>query len=684
MKGIRFFSAIIIVLAVVALAANGIWLLPAIDTINRGVSDLHLEIAKRARTAIKASLDEVEDSIRESSNLIGQNPRLAGDIISRMLNNNPSLEDAVFVGLDGFEKFKVSRTKFVSEKELVSRKGEAAFQEIVSGHSDAYRGPVFFSLLAEPLTNISMNVRSPDGELLGVVVVENNLRFLWDLISQINVGSGGRVYVVDQNKNLIADPNPSIVLRGENLSYRPIVNKVIDGEVVDGLSGDGSYVNFDGETVFAVGLPMNDPKWGIIVEQNFNDAFSSRRRITVFAVLFLVVAIGLLGILLWVMRRLVKLFSALDLEKKQTSAIVSNLTDGLIEYAEDFKVIFINPAAETILGVKAGEVVGREFEPKDSAELKFSSFALALFPILADEARSIQADSSHLKTIELKIHYPLDRDLQVVTVPIVSESGRIFSYLKVIRDVTREKAIAKTKSEFISLAAHQLRTPLSAIKWTFSMILSGDAGPVGDAIKSLLITGFRSNERMITLVNDLLNVARIEEGRFGYKFEPGNLSEMIKTLVGSFDILTKESGVSLKFIYSPTPLPVIVFDKEKLALAVNNLIDNAVRYTHKPGGAVEVRVFRDGEYVRIEVKDNGIGIPKEYLAKLFTKFQRGPNAVKMYTEGSGLGLFIVKNIIKRHGGDIMVESEEGRGSVFSITLPIDEKKIPAVTEIYSL
>ncbi len=664
------------------LAGNGLWLLPTIEILNRGVSDLHLEIARRAGSVLERSVDSTRKAIKESADLIGQEPQNTREIMSRLLNNNTSIEEAVFVGLDGMEKIRISRSRFISAKELISRKGEAAFEEIAGGRKSEYGGPVFFSLLAEPFVDISMSVKAPSGETVGVLIAENNLRFIWDLMSQVNIGGSGLAYVVDQNKNLIAHPNPSIVLRGENLSYRPLVNKIVGGQAADGLSGEDSYVNFEGQKVFAVGLPIESLGWGVVVERDFNEAFSPRRRVIVFAFFFIISAIGLFAVLFWSLQRIMGLFGALSLEKNQTSAIISNLTDGLIEYSEDFKIILVNPAAENILGVRAEEVVGRIFEPKDSAEIKFSSFSRVLFPILAEEARAIQADGAHVKLIELKVRYPLERDLQIATVPVMSGQGRIFSYLKVIRDISRERAIGKTKSEFISLAAHQLRTPLSAIKWVFSMVLSGDAGPVESGIKNLLNTGFKSNERMISLVNDLLNVARIEEGRFGYKFEPGNIAETVKDITDSFDILAREYHVQIKFIPPESPLPPVTYDKEKLPLAVSNLIDNAIRYARKSEGLIEVRVYADKELVKIEVKDNGIGISKEQLAGLFTKFHRGANAIKMYTEGSGLGLFIVKNIMKRHGGDVVVESEEGQGSVFTAFLPTDPGKIPQVAEVY--
>src|SRR3989338_3306702 len=145
---------------------------------------------------------------------------------------------------------------------------------------------------------------------------------------------------------------------------------------------------------------------------------------------------------------------------------------------------------------------------------------------------------------------------------------------------------------------------------------------------------------------------------------------------------TKESGVELCFNPPEKKLPEIVFDREKFILALTNLIDNAIHYGKHPGARVDIRAYAEGEFVRVDVRDNGIGIAESYMPKLFSKFSRAPNAIREYTEGSGLGLFIVKNIIKRHGGDVMVKSEEGKGSIFSMLLPLDPNKIPQVSEVY--
>lgn len=239
----------------------------------------------------------------------------------------------------------------------------------------------------------------------------------------------------------------------------------------------------------------------------------------------------------------------------------------------------------------------------------------------------------------------------------------------------REKTITQMKSEFISIAAHQLRTPLSAIKWTLKMMMDEDIGRITREQKDFLQQGYETNEHMIRLVNDLLDVTRIEEGRFGYNFSYASLDDLARDVVKSFSATAQKKNVLLGFIEPKEKFPKVKIDPEKIKLAMENLLDNAVNYT-PAGGKVTVSIEKERDFIKIAVKDTGIGIPAHQKDRLFTKFFRGDNVIRMQTEGSGLGLFIAKNIIKRHGGKIWADSEQGKGSVFCFTVPIEEKLIP--------
>lgn len=267
--------------------------------------------------------------------------------------------------------------------------------------------------------------------------------------------------------------------------------------------------------------------------------------------------------------------------------------------------------------------------------------------------------------------------LKVSTKDEIGELTEAFNIMvaKLQEQQTRERLISQMKSEFISIAAHQLRTPLSAVKWTIRMLADGDVGELTPEQKEFLQRGYQVNERMINLVGDLLNVARIEEGRFGYQFTPTDFEEYLAQFMDRYNYQTHTRNIKLIYEKSPTKLPKLTIDPSKMDLVLQNLLDNAMKYS-QVGGTVRVTVRLLPQQVEIVIADSGVGIPKHQMHRLFTKFFRGDNVVRMQTEGSGLGLFIVKNIIRNHGGDIHAESEEGKGTKMIFTLPLSEEFVP--------
>jgi len=244
-------------------------------------------------------------------------------------------------------------------------------------------------------------------------------------------------------------------------------------------------------------------------------------------------------------------------------------------------------------------------------------------------------------------------------------------HLIVLHDISREKIVENMKTEFVSLAAHQLRTPLSIIKWSMSMLKKGDFGKLNKKQYKIVGNAFRGNERLISLVNDLLNVSRIEEGRYLYKVASADMKEVIELALADCkdEIIAKKIKVDVKEANS---VPKIMIDVEKMKLAIENLIDNAVKYSRE-GGKIKVFLKSDGDNIHFEIQDFGMGIPESQQSKVFTKFFRGDNATKVNAVGTGLGLFLVQNIIEAHGGKIRFKSEENKGTSFYLSLPIKEK-----------
>lgn len=226
----------------------------------------------------------------------------------------------------------------------------------------------------------------------------------------------------------------------------------------------------------------------------------------------------------------------------------------------------------------------------------------------------------------------------------------------------------KMKSEIISIVAHQLRTPLSAIKWTLKILLDQDAGPISPEQRDLITKGFESNERMIGLINDMLAVDRLESGKIKYNFVPVQFEELVQDMIQNLLPLATQKNTRVELSTPQTQLQKIKIDPDKMRDVLQNLIDNAIKYTRKDG-VVAVGVAMEKDELHFWVKDNGIGIPEAEKEKIFSRFFRANNAVHTETDGSGLGLFIAQSVIKRHGGKIWFESELDVGTTFHVLLP---------------
>lgn len=346
-------------------------------------------------------------------------------------------------------------------------------------------------------------------------------------------------------------------------------------------------------------------------------------------------------------------------EKNKTLAVITHLADGLLVFDKENKLLLANHQAEKFLDVKAKEVMGS------------SVLEIAKFPNLRALMSLLGAEVKGIFRRELAISEKLT--LEVSTAPMMPR-GEKLGTLVILHDITREKMVERIKTEFVSLAAHQLRTPLSAIKWTLKMLLDGDLGEINEEQKNFIEKSYQSNERMIGLVNDLLNITRIEEGRYLYKPALADFEDVVHFVINSYreEIARKKIVLNLK--KPETKLPRIVMDVEKMRLAVQNLIDNAIKYT-LAGGKITILLGynKDRKEIVSSVKDTGVGIPLDQQARVFTKFFRGANVMRMETEGTGLGLFIAKNIIEAHGGRIWFESEEGKGTTFYFTLPVEKE-----------
>jgi len=342
------------------------------------------------------------------------------------------------------------------------------------------------------------------------------------------------------------------------------------------------------------------------------------------------------------------------------AAIVESSGDAIAGTSLTGDVQTWNRGAELMFGRTAAEMSGKSIASvlrPQSVDLVHESLARvrAGEPVAPLDA---VATDAHGKRI----------DLSLMMSPISTADGAMTSLSIIGRDITDRVQAQKMKSEFVSFVSHQLRTPLAGIKWMLE--LAAESPDLSSTAGEYVADARASADRLIDLVNDLLDVSRLEEGRLTIAPQKVHLDEMTRSLIAELDGLVQQKSITLVYV-SRGDLPEVIVDPQLMRQALANLMSNAIKYT-PAGGHIDLVLEHDGDAVRWRIRDSGIGIPTSSQARLFEKFYRADNALIIHTEGTGLGLYLVRLIVTQFGGGIRCESEEGKGATFVVTLPAAE------------
>ncbi len=363
----------------------------------------------------------------------------------------------------------------------------------------------------------------------------------------------------------------------------------------------------------------------------------------------------------------------LRLEKSRLDNIISSMTDGVIIYDDSFKILLFSGAAENIFNIGSREVAGKEFMPENVDDPKFGVLAKIIFQSLAPLVVRRTPEGVYPQIVDISFEEP-HLELKVITDRIKNERGEEIGFVKIVHDQTREVDLLRSKGEFITVAAHQFRTPLSAVNWALQSLKSES---LNESQLEIVNTGLAAASNLMEIVEDLLNISKVEEGRFGYNFKRIDAVKFLQSALDQAVPVAREYGINI-YMEQPKSESLMVYaDPDKLSMVVSNLLENAIKY-NVPNGQVVVSVAQQEEtpFVQVNVADTGMGIPEEAMGKLFGKFFRAENAISKETSGSGLGLYITQNIIRKHGGQIWAESVVNRGTTFHFTLPTDQRLIP--------
>lgn len=238
-----------------------------------------------------------------------------------------------------------------------------------------------------------------------------------------------------------------------------------------------------------------------------------------------------------------------------------------------------------------------------------------------------------------------------------------------LRESNRKlKKLDEAKDEFISMASHQLRTPLTSVKGYISMVMEGDAGRLTGPQQKLLQEAFTAAQRMVYLIGDFLNVSRLQTGRFMLESKRTDLAQIVNEEVTQLSSTAARRNITVQY-HHPVQFPIVTLDENKMRQVIMNFIDNAIFYS-RPSSTVDVTLVNTGHEIRFEVHDTGIGVPQSEQHKIFSKFFRAENARRVRPDGTGIGLFMAKKVIAAHGGSMIFESKENKGSTFGFVLPI--------------
>lgn len=355
-----------------------------------------------------------------------------------------------------------------------------------------------------------------------------------------------------------------------------------------------------------------------------------------------------------------KKMKKLNSELEKFKLAVENASDHIIITDTDGNIIFANKAASQTTGYPIEEMIGKN--PRLWGGQMPIEFYKGMWNTIKYEKKPFFG--------EIRNRRKSGEFYQAVASisPVLDEKGDVMFFVGIERDVTKERAIDKSKSEFVSLASHQLRTPLSAINWYTEMLMDEDVGKLNKKQRDYLQEIYNSSKRMTDLVGSLLNVSRIDLGTFAIEPKPTDIIEIVKSVIKELSHQIKKKKQKIIEEYEKE-VGLLNIDPNLMRMVFQNLISNAVKYT-PPEGKIDVKINKVGDNIIILVSDTGYGIPKSQQSRIFEKFFRADNIREIETDGNGLGLYMVKEIVEKSGGAIRFESEENKGTKFFVSIPI--------------
>lgn len=494
--------------------------------------------------------------------------------------------------------------------------------------------------------------------VLGIVNIVITLDQFSEWSRSMDTGPESTLYFVDQKGQVAGHPQYSS--DGDIVNFKSVlpVERLLRGQEGVVVYSDGTKRG-DSVASFA---KVGTYHWGVVIAQNARVAFGERNRQLWQLVIFFTLLIAVIGIVLFILN---KLFFLVDKFRVQENLLLESIGDGVFVTDRNFQILLWNKAAAQITGLPARDAIG--------------TYCGELFRFVdgithRDKSRELQeairlGEVRHLtgKTIMVLRNgrrIPMGDSIA----PIFTRGGDVSGAIVVFQDKTAEVNLTAAKDEFLSIAAHQLRTPLGVLRWRIEQLIKTGTKKDTRGVVGKLQDMHINTLSLIKLVNDLLDVSRINQHRIVNQSAVVDVRELVDRVLSEEHEEIGQNKLRVTVEVLKNTKTTVVVDPNLLVQILRNILCNAVDY-NRPGGSIGVRLTKDGASLVIAIEDTGIGIPASFRPRIFEKFSRAPNAIKSGVPGSGLGMFVVQSYVKVIGGEIAIESQEGVGTKIVIAIP---------------
>lgn len=573
----------------------------------------------------------------------------------------------------------ISGTDFIDSFALFDARGvlRATYPDLPEAigrdfsHRDYYKGVMatkkpyvseIFIRAVEPkyqVVSIALPINTDDsGEMAGFLLFTVRLRTFVEWSKDLHIGNSGFIYFVDKKGNVAGHPKYSDeVAELVNYSHISVIKKVLSGQ--EGV--EINYNDVEKEERVAAYSPLEKYQWSAIVTEPVTSVFATRDyRLRTSLVINGSIIVGATAVAFILLSLLTTFISA----RNREAGFLESIGDGVVAIDNAGKIILFNTVASQLTHIPTDQALGKFYKKvfqithsKDAHLAGDDFIQSALAGNKADMAKDSILTRPDGSTIALADSAR----------PIISATGKTIGAIVVFRDATKERELERMKDEFVSITSHELRTPMTAISGFASLILEGDYGKVPTYLLEPLKDIEKSTDRLIALVNDLLNISRIESGRMKFALSDFLVSEIIDETLTSISPLAKQKGITM-FKQKGSVRAAVQADKEKSKQVLINLLGNALKFTQR--GTIAISVEDTDNVVNVSVHDSGIGIDKKDQDKLFGKFQQITTQEAGRPAGTGLGLYISRELARKMGGDLwLAASTLGKGSTFTFSLP---------------